>query len=162
MGWGWVVCRWWRKETTHKKKGWCLLFRRFRISGLFLAFFGRFLLFWWLLLGNESAFPLFLGPGGCRAPQARKSYGRGFWGGGFVALYGHYFKKRQLKCDLGDLGDVSAPARRLSWNFDLTARLKPRHSSCLCRYQEPFESRNISRFSRWRRFLVLSPPLRCC
>ena len=49
-------------------------------------------------------------------------------------------KKRQLKCDLGDLGDVSAPARRLSWNFDLTARLKPRHSSCLCRYQEPCES----------------------
>ena len=41
-------------------------------------------------------------------------------------------QKRQLKCDLGDLGDVSAPARRLSWNFDLTARLKPRHPSCLC------------------------------
>ena len=48
--------------------------------------------------------------------------------------------KRQLKCDLGDLGDVLAPARRLSWNFDLTARLKPRHSSYLCRYQEPCES----------------------
>ena len=30
-------------------------------------------------------------------------------------------KKRQLKCDLGDLGGVSAPASRLSWNFDLLA-----------------------------------------
>ena len=63
--------------------------------------------------------------------------------------------------DLGTLGDVSVPARRLSWNFDLTARLKPRHSSCLCQYQEPCESRKNSRFSRWRRFFVLSPPLRC-
>ena len=35
--------------------------------------------------------------------------------------------KHQLKCDLGTLGGVSVQARRLSWNFDLTARLKPRH-----------------------------------
>ena len=56
------------------------------------------------------------------------------------------------------MGDVSVPARRLSWNFDLTARLKPRHSSCLCQYQEPCESRKISRFSRWRRFLSCRLP----
>ena len=46
-------------------------------------------------------------------------------------------KKRQLKCDLGTSGGVPVPARRLSWNFDLTARLEPWHSSCLCQYQEP-------------------------
>ena len=41
---------------------------------------------------------------------------------------------------LGDFGGVSAPARHLPWNFDLAARLNPRLSSCLCRYQEPCES----------------------
>ena len=36
VGWGWVVCRWWRKETT-QKKGVVASFQA--ILGLFLAFF---------------------------------------------------------------------------------------------------------------------------
>ena len=58
VGWGWVVCRWWRKETTHKKRGGGFFSGDFG-PGLFLALFGRFLLFWWLLLGNASAFLCF-------------------------------------------------------------------------------------------------------
>ena len=79
------------------------------ILGLFLAFFGRF--FFSLLVaaaGRRIGLSLFSGPGGCWAPQARKPYGRGFWGGDFVALYGRPWAKSHAR-DSRHTGGVGSP-----------------------------------------------------
>ena len=97
--------RWWRKETTQKKGGGGFF------SGGFRAFFGVLWAIFALLVaaaGKRTGFSLFLGPGGCWAPQARKSYGRGFWGGGFVALYGRPWAKSRPR-DSRHTGGVGSP-----------------------------------------------------
>ena len=89
-----VVCRWWRKETTPKKGG----------GGFFSGDFGTIFGVLWAIFallvadaGRRIGFSLFLGPGGCWAPQARKSHGRGFLGGDFVARYGRSWAKSHAR-----------------------------------------------------------------
>ena len=78
------------------------------ILGLFFAFFGRFFALLVAAAGKRIGFSLFLGPGGCWAPQARKSYGRGFFGGDFVALYGRPWAKSHAR-DSRHTGGVGSP-----------------------------------------------------
>ena len=68
-----MVFGWWRKETTQKKGGGGLIAF---FSGDFGAIFGVILAIFALLVaaaGKRTGFSLFLDPGGCWAPQARKS-----------------------------------------------------------------------------------------
>ena len=94
-------------ERNHtKNRGWWLLFRRF--WGDFWRSLGDFFSLSVADAGKRIGYSCFLGPGGCRAPQARKPYGRGFWGGGFVALYGRPWAKSHAR-DSRHTGGVGSP-----------------------------------------------------
>ena len=101
MGGFWLVA-----ERNHTKKRGGGFF-----SGDFGAIFGVIWAIFALLVaaaGKRIGFSLFLDPGGCWAPQARKSYGRGFLGGDFVALYGRPWAKSHAR-DSRHTGGVGSP-----------------------------------------------------
>ena len=93
VGLGWVVCRWWWKETTHK-------------NGVVASFFAIFVAIFSLLLAaaeehlGVSWLPRPRRVGGCwggLGGAGAKKMGPWLFGGGFSALYGRLWAKSHAR-----------------------------------------------------------------